>query len=269
MHWYVQFRDPVRSADAVPSIFEWAGGLPAITRMTRIFYERYVPDDALLSAVFAQMSPDHPERVAKWLSEVWGGPPLYSEAYGGYPHMLSQHIGRALTDEQRARWVALLGQAAHDAGLPNDAEFRSAFSSYLEWGSRLAVENSSADARPPEHMPMPHWDWTTAAGPPGSRISATAPADMVEAPVTLPAADEPVGFDKHVKTMFRERDRRSMLFAFDLWDHADVQTHATAILDRLRAGTMPCDGAWPDDHIAVFARWIDEGARRSDGGDRP
>jgi hypothetical protein len=59
--------------------------------------------------------------------------------------------------------------------------------------------------------------------------------------------------------MFRDRDRRSMLFAFDLWDHADVTAHAAAILARLRAGTMPCDGAWPDQRIAVFARWVDEG----------
>lgn len=58
---------------------------------------------------------------------------------------------------------------AFGAGLPNDAEFRSAFGAYIEWGYRLAVENSQSGARPPEHMPMPHWDWHTAAGPPGSR----------------------------------------------------------------------------------------------------
>jgi hypothetical protein len=29
-----------------------------------------------------------------------------------------------------------------------------------------------------------------------------------------------------------------------------------AILERLREGTMPCDGAWPPEHIAVFQRWI-------------
>jgi len=24
---------------------------------------------------------------------------------------------------------------------------------------------------------------------------------------------------------------------------------------------MPCDGAWPDDRIAVFARWIEQGTQ--------
>ena len=50
-----------------------------------------------------------------------------------------------------------------------------------------------------------------------------------------------------------------MSFAFDLWSHDDVSQHAAAILDRLRAGTMPCDGPWPAGKTDVFARWIDAG----------
>jgi hypothetical protein len=75
----------------------------------------------------------------------------------------------------------------------------------------------------------------------------------------LPGADEPIGFAEHIKPLFRARDRSSMLFAFDLWNDQDVRAHSTAILDRLRQGTMPCDGAWPDERIDVFARWISNG----------
>ena len=60
-------------------------------------------------------------RVAKWLGEVFGGPPRYSDEYGGYPRMLSQHVGKGLTEQWRGRWVALLLQSAQEAGLPNDA----------------------------------------------------------------------------------------------------------------------------------------------------
>jgi hypothetical protein len=42
--------------------------------------------------------------------------------------------------------------------------------------------------------------------------------------------------------MSREKDRDSMFKAFDLWSHSDVQAHKDAILERLRNGTMPCDG---------------------------
>ena len=109
-HWQVGFRDPVPDPEQEPTLFEWAGGLPALTRMTRIFYGKYVPQDPLLAPLFANMSPDHPERVAAWLGEVFGGPKAYSEAYGGYERMVSQHLGKALREEQRARWVELLMQ---------------------------------------------------------------------------------------------------------------------------------------------------------------
>ncbi len=165
MHWYVDFKDPPSKAE--PTIFEWAGGLPALSRMTRLFYEKHVPQDPLLAPLFANMSADHPERVAKWLGEVFCGPKEYSEQYGGYVRMISQHIGKGLTEEKRARWVQLLLQSAQEAGLPNDAEWRSAFGAYIEWGSRLAVENSQAGAKPPEHMPMPHWDWRHRGGTSG------------------------------------------------------------------------------------------------------
>ncbi len=77
-----------------------------------------------------------------------------------------------------------------------------------------------------------------------------------------PSAEEPLSFETHVKPMFRERDRRSMEFAFDLWSHDDVSDYADAILARLRAGTMPCDGAWPQSQVDLFGRWVESGKPR-------
>jgi hypothetical protein len=59
--------------------------------------------------------------------------------------------------------------------------------------------------------------------------------------------------------MFRERDRQAMQSHFDLWLHDDVSRHADAILARLRAGTMPCDGAWPQAQVDLFQRWAESG----------
>ena len=50
-----------------------------------------------------------------------------------------------------------------------------------------------------------------------------------------------------------------MSFAFDLSSADDVRAHAAGILQRLKDGTMPCDGAWPADQIAVFERWTETG----------
>lgn len=119
--------------------------------------------------------------------------------------------------------------------------FRSVLGSYIDWGSRLAVENSQTGAQPPEHMPMPQWHWQTAAGPPGSRISALAPTDQDdEQSVALPEVGQAVRYADHIKPLFRRRDRQSMQFAFDLWSHgASVSTpmpfgSAARRLDALR-----------------------------------
>jgi hypothetical protein len=77
--------------------------------------------------------------------------------------------------------------------------------------------------------------------------------------VTLPAADQPVSFAQHIKPLFRPTDRQSMAFAFDLWDIDEVRSNADAILDRLREGTMPCDGRWSSDKVELFGRWIATG----------
>ena len=134
MHWYVEFRDPAR--DAEPTLFEWAGGLPALTRMTRLLYERHVPADDLLAPLFATMAPGYPQREAAVLAEAFGGPAASGQA-----------ARPGFTEPQRARWVALATAAADEAALPADPGFRAALASYLDWSSR------AGDA------PRPTWDW--------------------------------------------------------------------------------------------------------------
>jgi hypothetical protein len=75
----------------------------------------------------------------------------------------------------------------------------------------------------------------------------------------LSASDAPISFEQHIKPLFRERDRQSMEWAFDLWSHEHVARNSDAILERLRDGTMPCDGAWSDEQIAVFQGWVEAG----------
>lgn len=76
----------------------------------------------------------------------------------------------------------------------------------------------------------------------------------------MSATENPISFEQQIKPLFRERDRQSMKWAFDLWSRDDVAGNSEAILGRLRAGTMPCDGAWSDEQIAVFQVWVEAGA---------
>jgi len=65
-----------------------------------------------------------------------------------------------------------------------------------------------------------------------------------------------VHFQGDIKPLFREKDRQSMRLHFDLGSYEDVSDHADRILERLRRGSMPCDGAWPAQQIEVFERWV-------------
>jgi hemoglobin len=141
-----------------PTLYEWAGGAPAIERLTEVFY-RHVHQDPILAPVFAHVGDDHAQHVASWLGEVFGGPATYTAEHGGYPAMLSHHVGLSITPEQRARWAALIAEAADEAGLPSDPEFRSAFVAYIEWGSRIGMANSQPGAIPPPKAPVPLWGW--------------------------------------------------------------------------------------------------------------
>ncbi|WP_236242250.1 group II truncated hemoglobin [Streptomyces sp. CC228A] len=144
--------------DRIPTMYEWAGGAEALGRLTEEFYSR-VRKDPLLAPLFAHMAEDHPQHVAVFLGEVLGGPERYTEQHGGYPHMLSRHRGRAIRPEQRARWVELMLEAMDVAGLPDDAEFRSAFVGYIEFGSRRAMANSQPGVAPSSRTTIKKWGW--------------------------------------------------------------------------------------------------------------
>ena len=144
-----------------PTLYEWAGGTDAFVRLTDAFYARVVEDD-LLGPLFTRMDPKHAEHVAIWLAEVFGGPPAYTDEHGGYPFMVAKHIGMNITEPQRRRWVELIQDAADDARLPDDPEFRAAFLGYIEWGTRLARLNSQPGAAVAMEAPVPRWGWGVA-----------------------------------------------------------------------------------------------------------
>jgi hemoglobin len=141
-----------------PTVYEWMGGAPALSRLTETFYGQ-VRRDPVLAPVFAGMDDHHPQHVARWLGEVFGGPAAYTEQHGGHPHMASRHLGRGITEEQRRRWVGLLMDSADEAGLPSDPEFRAVFAYYIEWGTRMAILYSGENPPPIDAADVPRWGW--------------------------------------------------------------------------------------------------------------
>jgi hypothetical protein len=80
-----------------------------------------------------------------------------------------------------------------------------------------------------------------------------------ENPIT-PDPETSLSFASDIKPLFRERDRTAMKRAFDLWSYDDAAVHGRAIGARLKDGSMPCDGQWPEAQLALFERWLNDGA---------
>ena len=68
-------------------------------------------------------------------------------------------------------------------------------------------------------------------------------------------------YAQDIRPLFRDKDINSMRKAFDLSNYDDVRSHADAIYGKVSAGSMPCDGAWPQDKVDLFRRWMDEGLK--------
>ena len=77
--------------------------------------------------------------------------------------------------------------------------------------------------------------------------------------MTIGSEGEALSFERDIRPLFRAKDRDSMRRAFDLFDYSDVAGNADAIVNALRSGRMPCDGAWPASQVQTFQRWIDTG----------
>ena len=145
-----------------PTLYDWAGGREALRRLIDAFYDRVEHDEVLAPFFPGGVSEEHRDHVTAWWSEVFGGPTDYTDQHGAYEAMLAHHRDLGITADQRLRFVTTMMHAAEDASLPDDPEFRSALVAYLEWGTRLAFQNSQPGADVIEHALVPRWGWGVA-----------------------------------------------------------------------------------------------------------
>lgn len=69
-----------------------------------------------------------------------------------------------------------------------------------------------------------------------------------------------LSFAQDIRPLFRDDDIECMQdFGFDLGILGDVRMRASQIYDRLQDKSMPEDGPWPDENIAKFKQWMDDG----------
>jgi len=70
-----------------------------------------------------------------------------------------------------------------------------------------------------------------------------------------------VSFARDIRPLFRDTpDIKTMKgMGLDLSSYEEVKAKAEGIYSRLEDGSMPCDAAWPEEQLATFKRWMDEG----------
>lgn len=141
------------------SMFEFAGGESAFLALATAHHERCLRDPVLNHPFSHPGHPQHVQRLASYWAEVFGGPASYSHSCGGQSAMLGIHAGQGAEEELGERFVRCFVQAADDAGLPDDADFRAALRSYLEWAVQAVLAYSPSGSRVSAGLPVPRWSW--------------------------------------------------------------------------------------------------------------
>jgi hemoglobin len=140
-----------------PTLFEFAGGEPALLALATAHHARCLADP-VLNHPFSHpgQHPQHVRRLAAYWGEVLGGPPAYTESCGDHAAVLHLHGGNGEITDLGRRFARCFAEAIDDAGLPDDAEFRAALNAYMRW----AVDDVlSYELGEPAPSALPRWSW--------------------------------------------------------------------------------------------------------------
>jgi hemoglobin len=144
----------------MPSLYEFAGGEAALHRLEDTFYSS-VLNDPLLQPLFGAGKPEHVDHLTAFTAESFGGPDRFTRELG-FAHLINVHRHLRITEEQRQRFVELYMAALEASDLPDDEVFRQAVRSHVEFGSKVAMQNSHAETDDQLHplREVPRWTWT-------------------------------------------------------------------------------------------------------------
>jgi len=116
--------------------------------------------DPLLQPLFGDGQPQHVDHLTMFTAESFGGPDRFTRELG-FEHLIDVHRGLQITEEQRQRFVELYLAALDAAGMPEDEPFRTAVREHVEFGTRVAMQNSHATSDAELHplREVPQWTW--------------------------------------------------------------------------------------------------------------
>ena len=111
-------RPPAPAAGFGPSTYVRIGGADTIRRLVEAFYPRVQADPDLAPIFPADITPVM-EKQRLFLTQLLGGPPIYSERHG-HPMLRARHLPHAITPRRRDAWLACMAAALEEIGLAPD-----------------------------------------------------------------------------------------------------------------------------------------------------
>jgi len=140
--------------DGLVTLYERAGGFDAILALCRRWHE-LCSADPLAGHPFEHITlPHHDERLAAYLAEALGGPPLYTAGYGDESFMQRLHAGNGDHPDLYAACLAWFDQALVDVGIAAPAAGE--ISAYFRAATAAMGAYHDSIDQVPDGLPMNH-----------------------------------------------------------------------------------------------------------------
>lgn len=97
------------------SLYELIGGDAVIRRLVEAFYP-IVRQNPVIGGLFPDDLRPLMEKQRRFLTQFFGGPPLYSELYG-HPRMRARHLPFPVTRESADAWLDCMRRALEAIGM--------------------------------------------------------------------------------------------------------------------------------------------------------
>lgn len=100
------------------SIYDNLGGEKVIRQLVEAFYPK-VKANPLLGPLFPEDIQPVMEKQFMFLSQFFGGPSLFSDAFG-HPMMRARHLPFPVTRERAEAWLACMTEALEEVGVEDE-----------------------------------------------------------------------------------------------------------------------------------------------------
>jgi hemoglobin len=140
-------------------VYDAAGGNDAFFALAVALNKRCLEDPVLNHPFSHGTHPQHLDRLASYLAEVFGGPPTYSQLWGNHSGMLLVHAGNDAQDDLGERFIRCFDVAVADAHFPADLELRRVLHDYVTWAVSEVHSYAPRGSVVAADMALPRWSW--------------------------------------------------------------------------------------------------------------